>query len=279
MLRTSSVAALVLTVALHQGLSAQDADAFTWENETELAYAQTSGNASANTLAVAAKLKGEGGPNAFEFNAGGIRASTTTRRAVGTSTTYNEDTESALSAASYFVKGRYDRSLDAIFLFAGAGWERNTFAGFNNRYSGVAGVGRMWVDGDSGHFKTDIGGTYTIQKDVAPVAGADDGFGGLRAEIDAARSLTSTTEYTSKLVADQNLKETDDLRVDWTNAVAVSISQGLALKVSYQLLYDHQPALVSLPLFDTAGTPSGTKVSVEGDKVDSVLAIALVIKL
>ena len=80
-------------------------------------------------------------------------------------------------------------------------------------------------------------------------------------------------------MADQNLKETDDLRVDWTNAVAVSISDGLALKVSYQLLYDHQPALVSLPLFDTAGTPSGTKVTVVGDKVDSVLSVALVIKL
>lgn len=279
MLRYPAALTLIALATIQQPVAAQDASAFTWENETELAYAQTSGNASANTLAVGAKLTGKGGPNAFEFNAGGIRASTTTRRAVGTTSVYQEDTETKLSAASYFVKGRYDRTLDAIFLFGGAGWERNTFAGFNNRYSGVAGIGRTWVDGDSGHFKTDIGGTYTIQKDVDPVPGADDAFGGLRASIDAARSLTSTTEYTSKLVADQNLKETDDLRVDWTNAVAVSISDGLALKVSYQLLYDHLPALVTLPLFDTAGTPSGTKVSVVGDKVDSVLAVALVIKL
>lgn len=278
MLRKSAILILLAVAMLHRGLAAQDADAFTWENETEVAYAQTSGNASANTLAASAKLVGKGGPNAVELNLGGIRASTTTRRAVGTTGSFQEDTESNLSAASYFAKGRYDRTLDGIFLFVGAGWERNTFAGFNNRYSGVAGLGRMWVDGESGHFKTDLGATYTIQKDVATPDDSN-AFGGLRFSIDAARSLTATTDFTSKLVADQNLKETDDLRADWTNAVAVSISEGLALKVSYQLLYDHLPALVGLPLFDTAGTPAGTKVNVEGKKVDSVLAVALVIKL
>jgi putative salt-induced outer membrane protein YdiY len=279
MFRKSALLTLTAAAAFHQGAAGQDADAFTWENETEVAYAQTSGNASANTLAAAAKLIGKGGQSAFEFNLGGIRASTTTRRAVGTTGSFQEDAETALSAASYFAKGRYDRTLDGIFLFTGAGWERNTFAGFYNRYSGVAGIGRTWVDVESGHFKTDIGATYTIQKDVDPAPGAADHFGGLRLQIDAARSLTSTTDFTSKLVADQNLEETEDLRADWTNAVAVSISEGLALKVSYQLLYDHLPALVSLPLFDNAGTPSGTKVNVVGDKVDSVLAIALVIKL
>lgn len=277
MRRHSAVLALLATAALHQGLSAQDA-AFTWENETEVAYAQTSGNASANTLAVAATLAGKGGANAFELNLGGIRASTTTRRAVGTTGAYQEDKETSLSAASYFAKGRYDRTLDAVFLFVGAGWERNTFAGFNHRYSGVAGLGRMWVDVESGHLKTDLGATYTIQKDVATPDDSNS-FGGLRLSIDAARSLTSTTELTSKLVADQNLKETEDVRADWTNALAVSISEGLALKVSYQLLYDHLPALVALPLFDASGTPAGTKVNVPGKKVDSVLSVALVIKL
>jgi putative salt-induced outer membrane protein YdiY len=279
MFRSNAGLILIWLLGLQQPLAAQDQDAFTWENEAELAYAQTSGNASTNTLAASAKLSGEGGQNAFQIELGGIRASTTTRRAVGTTGSFQEDTETDVSAASYYAKARYDRTLDGIFVFAGGGWERNTFAGFENRYSAVAGFGRTWVDVESGHFKTDIGGTYTVQKDVEPAPGADDAFGGLRLSIDAARSLTSTTDFTSTLVADQNLEETDDLRADWTNAVAVSISEGLALKVSYQLLYDHQPALVSLDLFDGAGTPTGTQVSVVGDKLDTVLAVALVIKL
>lgn len=279
MMRLANVLSLLLLAALPAALQAQDDGAFTWENETELAYAQTSGNASTNTLAVSGKLSGEGGPNAVLFEAGGVRASTTTRRAVGTTGSFVEDTDTNLSAAAYYAKGRYDRTLDGIFLFVGAGWERNTFSGFDNRYSGVAGLGRTWVDTDSGHFKTDLGATYTVQKDVDPVPNADDSFAGLRLSIDAKRALTSTTDFSSKLVADQNLEESDDLRADWTNSVAVSISQGLALKVAYQMLYDHQPALVSLNLFDSAGTPTGSKVQVVGDKLDTVLTVALVIKL
>lgn len=279
MLRTAAPLALVSLLVLRSGLGAQVADPFTWENETELAYAQTSGNASTNTLAASGKLAGEDDANAVQIEVGGIRASTTKRRAVGTTGNFAEDTETDLSAASYYAKARYDRKLESLFVFAGGGWERNTFAGFENRYSAVAGLGRTWVDVESGHFKTDLGATYTIQKDVDPAPGADDSFAGLRLSVDAARSLTATTDFTSKLVADQNLEESDDVRADWTNAVAVSISEGLALKVSYQLLYDHQPAQVSLPLFDASGAPTGTKVSVEGDKLDTVLAVALVIKL
>lgn len=271
-------APLVLLVALPAVTEAQD-DGFSWENESELAYAMTSGNASTNTLAVAGKLEGEGGPNTVLLEAGGIRASTTTRRAVGTAGSFQEDTETDLSAASYYAKARYDRTLDGIFLFGGVGWQRNTFSGFDNRYSAVAGLGRTWIDTDSGRFKTDVGATYTVQKDVEPAPGADDSFAGLQVTIDAQRSLTSTTDLTSKLVADQSLEESDDFRADWMNSVAVAISEGLALKVSYQLLYDHRPALISLNLFDASGTPTGTTVSVVGDELDSVLSVALVIKL
>ncbi|MGD8870146.1 MAG: DUF481 domain-containing protein [Gemmatimonadota bacterium] len=279
MIRLSTALAILLAASLPGAVQAQDDGTFTWENETELAYAQTSGNASTNTLAVAGKLSGEGGPNAVLVEAGGVRASTTTRRAVGSTGSFVEDTETSLSAAAYYAKGRYDRTLDGIFLFLGAGWERNTFSGFDNRYSAVTGLGRTWVDAESGHFKTDLGATYTIQKDVDPAPNADDSFAGLRLSVDAERALTSTTDFTSKLVADQSLEESEDLRADWTNAVAVSISEGLALKVAYQMLYDHQPALVSLNLFDNAGTPTGSKVSVVGDKLDTVLTVALVIKL
>lgn len=59
---------------------------------------------------------------------------------------------------------------------------------------------------------------------------------------------------------------------------AVSISEGLALKTSLQILYDPQPANLSVPLFDTGGTQLGT-VGTVGDKVDSVATLTLVIKL
>jgi len=242
----------------------------------------TAGNASSTTFGVKGTLTGTGAPNTVKLEVGGIRASSTitTRRAVGTTGSYTiTETESTEpTAASYFARARYDRAFSGAFAFGGAGWDRNTFAGIENRYSFVGGLGRTWVDGESGRFKTDVGGTYTIQKDVAPVPGADDAFFGFRATIDAKRRLTATTDYTSILIADQNLESTKDLRGDWINSIAVSISEGLALKTSIQLLYDAQPANLSVPLFDTGGTALGT-VRSEGDKIDSVATLTLVIKL
>ncbi len=272
-----------LCVVLPLPLSAQDDGAFTWENATELSYAQTAGNASTSAFAVAAELTGSGGPNEVKLQIGGIRASSDikTRTATGTASNFTvaETTRSELSAASYFAKARYDRELNGAFVFAGAGWERNTFSGFNHRTSAVLGFGRTWIDTESGHFKTDLGATYTIQKDVEPVPGADDAFAGVRFSFDAARSLTSTTEFTSKLVADQNIEEGGDYRGDWTNSVSVAISEGLALKTSYQVLYDAEPAFIRVPLLDGSGTPTGTNVRTQGENFDTVLTLALVIKL
>ena len=281
--RTSAGLFIVALLLGPTNASAQDDAGFTFENQTELSFAQTGGNAQTNAFAVAAELIGSGGPNEVKLQIGGIRASSDIRSRTATGSaadfTIAESTRSELSAASYFAKARYDRAFSGAFGFIGAGWERNTFSGFNHRLSGVLGLGRTWVDGESGHFKTDIGLTYTVQKDVEPLPDADDAFAGVRFSIDAARTLTSTTDFTSKLVADENIEQGEDFRADWTNSVAVAISEGLALKTSYQILYDREPSFVAVPLVDGTGTPTGEQVRAQGEKFDTVLTLALVIKL
>jgi putative salt-induced outer membrane protein YdiY len=189
-----------------------------------------------------------------------------------------ETSNSELTAASYFARARYDRAFAGAFLaFGGAGWDRNTFAGIENRYQFMSGVGRTWIDGESGRLETDVGATYTIQRDVAPKPGADDEFFGVRASVEASRRLTATADYTSKLIADQNVETSSDLRADWINSVAVTISEGLALKTSLQLIYDAQPANIPVPLFDTGGTQIGT-VSARGEEIDRVMTLTLVVR-
>ncbi len=283
MTRFAAAPFALLLLAAATPVWAQDTG-FSWANQTELSFVSTSGNATSNTLGLKSALTGSGGPDEVKIEIGGVRASSgiTTRTATGTpgSFTVQKTTESTVTAASYYARARYDRQLDGAFAFLGAGWERNTFAGVQNRYSGVLGFGKTFVDGDSGHFKADVGGTYTVQKDVEKVAGADESFLGARLSVDAMRSLTQTTDFTSTLVADENLEQTGDYRADWTNSVAVSISEGLALKTSFELLYDHQPAFVSVPLIDGgSGLPTGTNVAAEGEKIDTVLTLSLVIKL
>ena len=76
---------------------------------------------------------------------GGVRASSdvTTLRAVGSASDFEivETVRSETTAESYFARGRYDRSFGVGFGFAGAGWERTTFSGIQNRYQVVGGLG------------------------------------------------------------------------------------------------------------------------------------------
>jgi len=281
--RRSALLPVVAIFALSPALlSAQD-EGFQWQNESELSYVSTSGNASASTLGFKAALTGTGGLNTFKLEIGGIRGETTTktRTAIGTtgSFTVNETETSALTAANYFARARYDRSLGPAFLFGGAGWDRNTFAGIQNRYQLAAGVGRTWVEGETGHFKTDVAGTYTVQKDVDPTPGADDGFAGVRASIDAQRQLTATALLASVLVGDLNVNDSEDFRADWITSLSLNITSALAFKTALQLIYDHQPALLKVPLYDTAGGTQTGDVLTPGEELDSVLTLTLVIKI
>jgi putative salt-induced outer membrane protein YdiY len=276
----AALAALALT--LPETLEAQ-ASPWAWENATEVSFVSTGGNASSSTLGLKASLTGTGDPHSFKLELGGIRAESerTIRTATGdpNSFTINETTISELTAESYLARARYDRALGAGFLFTGSGWERNTFAGIQNRLSFVGGFGRTWVESESGRFKTDLGGTYTIQKDVDPVPGADDAFGGLRVTVEAIRQVSASAELASTLIADENLEERGDFRADWVSSLSVAISEGLALKTSAQILFDSEPAAIGVPLVDGTGTPTGVDVRTPGEKVDSVLTLTLVIKL
>lgn len=286
MIRSSlrySIALAVGAIFTVTVLEAQTPDAFEWQNATELSFVSTGGNASSSTLGVQATLGGTGGVHTVSFAAGGVRGATefVTRTATGTAGSFTvlEDRQSELTAENYFLRGRYERDLGGAYGFSGAGWDRNTFAGVQNRYALVAGVGRTWVEGDAGTFKTDLGATYTIQKDVDPAPGADDAFGGLRLSIEAARPLTATTDFASTLIIDENIEQTDDFRTDWVNSLSVSVSESLALKTSLQLLYDGLPSQLSVPLVDGGGVPTGTNVLSPGDSVDTVFTFTLVIKL
>lgn len=253
-----------------------------WSNTAELAFVSTSGNAESSTLGFSDTLKNVWENAELRVDFGGLRAKTSTfsRRAIqlpGGGIVIDEDKDSRLSAENYFVRGRYDQNItDGIYWFAGAGWEKNEFAGFKSRVSAVGGIGKTWFDSETAKFKTDAGLTYT---DEDPVADVElDAYLGLRLSYDYARKLTATTTYTSGLIIDTNFDETDDYRADFTNAVGVSMTDHLSLKASLRLLYDNQPGLVSVPVVNPLGLPvAGVTALAELDELDSVLSVALVL--
>ena len=255
-----------------------------WHDTAEFSFVATSGNSETQTLGFKDKLWRKWGPHAFELNAGGVRVETTdvSRTAFGTSGDFEvvENEDSEVTAENYYLNGRYDRKItDQFFWFAGVGWDRNEFAGIENRYSGVGGVGNIWKDTEHLKFRTDYAATYTKQEDVLenPDPDFDDTFVGLRVSWAYSHQFFASTVYTNDFAVDENLVETSDYRASMINAVSVAINKRLALKVSHQILYDHEPSFEEVDLFDTpGGTLIGT-VAVQLDEVDTIFNTSLVV--
>jgi putative salt-induced outer membrane protein YdiY len=265
----------VLAAAVLPGpLAGQEARALGWSNVTELSFVLTGGNASSSTFGFKDTAEHLWEKVSLKLSAGAVRSRSgiTTRTATGTPEdfTVSETTETVTTAENVFLKGRLDRTLGAsAFLYGGAGWDRNTFAGIQNRYGFVAGGGRTWFNEDTRRLKADLGLTYTIQKDVVEDPGSDEGFLGLRGSYDFLHDLTESTVFASVLVLDESLKDMADFRVDWANSIAVAMSERLALKTTIQLLFDNTPALTSVPLDDS-------HVLVPLGKLDTVFNVAIV---
>jgi hypothetical protein len=55
------------------------------------------------------------------------------------------------------------------------------------------------------------------------------------------------------------------------------MSKRLALQVGLLLLYDHQPSLVELPLFDERGIATGLTASARAATLDTTFTVSVVV--
>lgn len=252
----------------------------------ELTAVWVSGNSDASTFGAAGSVRLVWPQSELKFDVGGVRTESelTTRRAVGTASDFEltEIHDRQRTAENYFARSRFDRKLSERFLvFAGIDWLRNTFSGIESRFLVAAGGGNTWMDNPRTRLKTDYGLTYTFQNDVVENPFTSANFPGVRAAYDLWQRVSSTTEFTSGLTADLNLKNTDDVRLNFVAALPVAISSKLALKPSIQLLWQNDPSLTEVPLFASPASgdgPIGT-VLIPLQKLDTFFTVAIVVKL
>lgn len=267
------------------GVAAQEADPAQWRNTTELSFLMSGGNASASTAGLRNMLRRRQDGSELRLDVSGMRtdAVRVRRFAVGTGPDdfrVEEERDRERTAERYAVEGRYDRDVrDHAFAFAGAGWTRNTFAGFNHRTVAFSGAGARWDRDGDWELKLGLALTYTVQRDVTPDPDRADSFAGLRFTLDHARALTESTELELKWMVDGNAREPSDVRGDLVQALAVTLTERLALKTTLQLNVDNDPPLQELPLWLPDGTDTDTTVLVPLQKLDHSLSLALVITL
>lgn len=250
-----------------------------WTGGVELGLVATSGNTETTTFRFKASGERKWEEGKLKLEAGALRVEETDRTltALGTLDDFVviEDETTEVTAESYHLRGRYDRHLtERMFAHGGAGWERDELAGIDNRFTLSGGLGNVWAEREGFESSTHYGVTYTREE---PTLGAADEFLGLRLGWDLLWKLTETTTFTHDLVVDQNLDDTDDLRAEELAALAVAMTERLALKVSAQLKYDNQPAFAEVSLEQPLGTRTGEVVPVELDDLDTILSAALVV--
>jgi putative salt-induced outer membrane protein YdiY len=245
----------------------------------DLSYVLTSGNSTANSLGFKGDVTHRWGRSALGFAAGGLRASSApdTPFAVGTPGDFEVQLPSSeLTAEAYYARGRYDFKLsDRLYYTLGAGWERNRFSGLDNRWLVDTGIGYIFLNRDRTSFRGAVGITYTDEQQTVD-SGNDGSFVGARLGWDFRHQLFASTTFTHSLIADENLQDTADLRLDAQFGVRVAMTKKLGLRVNWRLLWDNQPALAEYPLYTPGGVNTGLKVLAPYKELDQGFSVSLV---
>lgn len=283
-LRVAFLAAIILLSSLAGTALAADPEPQGWYFDAELATVATSGNSESQTIGFGGKLRRVWTKSELNFRGGATQteSSLISRTATGTTDDYTvqENKETTKTAEMYFGRGWYQYNFSPkFFAFTGLDWMSNKFAGIDSRTLVALGAGNTWIDSDRTKFSTNYSMTYTFEEEVVENPFVKTEFAGVRLGYNLDWKLSSSTTFESDLVADWNLDNTDDVRVDWYNALPVSISETLQLKPALRVFWRNDPALTTVPLVDGAGDPTGDTVVTPLEEIDMVFTLALVVKL
>jgi putative salt-induced outer membrane protein len=210
-------------------------------DQAEVSYVQTSGNTKTTTLAAKNLLK-------YKFT-----AATTGSWSLGA--LLGKD-QGRTTAESYATELRLDQMLtDRTYLYGLLGWNKNRFAGLDQRYYGGVGAGYKLLVGPS-HFLLAEAGLnetkeeYTDNTSKTFLTGR--GFAKYEYAFTPKSRFSQSVEYL------HNFKDSQRYKVISETALTSALSDILSLKVGYTLRYDNEPI------------PSTLK------KTDALLAAALV---
>lgn len=253
-----------------------------WTNVADVGLVVTSGNSSASTFTLDDKLTYAWTNADFNFRAGALRINTTDDPfAVGTTDDFDviEDLSRELDTERYYAAGSYQRNItDRFFWIGGAGWDKDTNAGIENRTTLFGGVGNTWKETGQTLFKTDYTVTLTRRVDVIPDPERDENFSELRLAWDFRQQLTSNSSFESDMIFFAVVSDLSDNRFTTVNAITTKLTDVLALRFSVDLRFQNVPAFEEIDLQSPEGLPTGVVV-VRKHQLDTIWKFSLVVTL
>jgi hypothetical protein len=145
---------------------------------------------------------------------------------------------------NYFAEGRYDRTIKKeLNWHVGMSWDRNMDAGILSRFIVFGGLGNSWWDRDDLKFQTSYGLAWTDREEESPDPEKETQFTGVRLGWNFLKKWGTSTTFTNDWSAIVSIADPNDWSSGMTNAVSVSMSKRLSLRVSLVWLYNNEPAL------------------------------------
>ena len=214
----------------------------TWSWDTEVGYVQTTGNSKSASANVNS-----------EYNKKWKKV-ILTLKGMHISASQNDIT----NAESYSLSEKVGVPLNLRFyLYELFGWEKDRLAGIDYRYNIQLGGGYKIIDTVKNQLSGEIGNDYTIEKYTS---GDDESFSSLKGYLKYIYSFSEHAGFSQEGEILYNLERSDDTRVNSITALSASLTNNLALKISYTIKYDESP-------------PPGFK------KTDTILASSIILKL
>ncbi len=145
------------------------------------------------------------------------------------------------SAAS--MRGSFDIT-QRFYVFAGAGYLRNTFSGIDSLWSIDGGAGYKFFDGPNQFLKAEGGVGWTNEKDIIlGVIQNTRSYANARAALYYKWQFTKNAAFTNDFTYLLDLDDTENYFITDRAAITADISKIFALQASWTLLWRNKPVL------------------------------------
>jgi putative salt-induced outer membrane protein YdiY len=219
-----TVTALALAVAARP-VAAQDAPPDQLITSVNLGFVNVAGNTKFTTLS---------GDERLEY----ITLDSLWRFGQSFAAVYGRN-EDSTTASSFKLNGKVDRTLGSrISAFAGAGWERNRFAGISRRFEEIVGLAYQLLALERDQLRLEGGAAFNQQRSIS---GVSDNFVAARAAASYKHLFNETAHFLQLAEFLPNLDDGDDLRINTESALVAPLSSAIALKLSYAIRFDNLP--------------------------------------
>jgi putative salt-induced outer membrane protein len=129
--------------------------------------------------------------------------------------------------------------IDKNYTYERFAWDRDRFAGVQNRYDSSAGLGRTILDLTNDKLIGELGAGYINEERTEPPR---NDFGSGRAYAKYIRTISKTANFSQDIEYLASFKDADAYRLNTETAIIASISTHLSLKASYIWKRINKPA-------------------------------------